>query len=79
MKREQILLELLRNLKEINQKLEEIDEKRRELIEKLIDFEIKVIDTYDKLTKLEPMIEVLWEKEMEKYEKKLNLIGENVN
>jgi len=79
MRREQILSEILKNLKEINQRLKEIDEKRQELIEKLIDSEIKVIDTYDKLTKLEPMIEVLWEKEMEKYGNKLNLVEENVN
>ena len=76
MRKEQILLELLRNLKEINQKLDKIEEERTKLVMKLLENDVKIVETYDKLAKLEPTIEVLWEIEIEN---KLELLGENLN
>jgi len=79
MNREKILLELLKNMKEINKKLDKIESERIELVNKLLENDMKLIATYEQLAKLEPTVEILLEIEIDNFEDKLELLREDLN
>jgi len=79
MNKEKMLLELLKNVKEINKKLDKLEEERIELVNKLLENDMKLIATYEQLAKLEPTVEVLLEIEIDNFEDKLELLGKDLN